>query len=110
MVGGNPKGDVYGFRNWVKPGPFAECRSTGALGHWEGFLAALWNASFSIVGPEFLSMIAAEAKRPRIYMKAAYKTMYWRFGLFFIGGALCVGIVLPYDDKTLVSILRGNSS
>lgn len=27
--------------------------------------------------------------------------MYWRFGFFFIGGALCVGIILPSNDPTL---------
>jgi len=47
-------------------------------------------------------MVAAEAKRPRIYIKQAFKTVYWRFGIFFIGGALCTGIVIPYNDKTLV--------
>lgn len=31
-------------------------------------------------------MVAAEAKRPRIFIKNAFKTVYWRFGLFFIGG------------------------
>ena len=63
--------------------------TTGGLGKFEGFLAALWSASFTVVGPEYISMVAAEAKRPRIYIKNAFKTVYWRFGLFFILGALC---------------------
>lgn len=50
-------------------------------------------------------MVAAEAKRPRIYIKQAFKTVYWRFAIFFIGGALCTGIVIPYNDKTLVASL-----
>ena len=109
MVGGNPKHDAYGFRYWKNPGPFAEYRSTGASGRWEGFLSALWGASFIIVGPEYISMVAAEAKRPRIYIKDAFKTVYSRFLVFFIGGALAVGIVVAYNDKTLVSILSGAS-
>lgn len=48
-------------------------------------------------------MVAGEAKRPRIYLKRAFKTVYWRFGFFFIGGALCVGIIIPYNDPTLTS-------
>jgi amino acid permease len=44
MVGGNPSGDAYGFRNWNKPGAFAEYLSTGALGRFEGFLACMWSA------------------------------------------------------------------
>jgi hypothetical protein len=37
---------------------------------------------------EAISMVAAEAKRPRVYIKNAFKTVYIRFGLFFMGGAL----------------------
>ncbi|KXL48279.1 MAG: hypothetical protein FE78DRAFT_105264 [Acidomyces sp. 'richmondensis'] len=108
MVGGNPKHDAYGFYYWDKPGAFAEYITTGSLGKFEGFLAALWYASFTIVGPEYVSMVAAEAKRPRIYVKNAFKTIYWRFGLFFIGSALAVGIVIPYNDPTLVRIVNGD--
>lgn len=99
MVGGNPAHDAYGFRYWSDPGPFAEHRTAGSLGRFEGFLAAVWSAAFCIVGPEYIAMAAAEAKRPRIFVKAAFKTIYWRFGLFFALGALCVGIVLPWNDR-----------
>lgn len=107
MVGGNPEHDAYGFRNWNSPNAFAEYRSTGTLGRWEGFLACLWSASFTVVGPEYVSMVAAEAKRPRIYIKSAFKTMYARFAIFFIGGALACGIVVAYTDPILVEILSG---
>lgn len=101
--------EAYGFRYWKNPGSFAEYRTSGALGRFEGFLAALWSASFTVVGPEYISMVAAEAKRPRIYIKNAFKTVYLRFGIFFIGGALCVGIVIPYNDPTLTAILGGTA-
>jgi amino acid transporter len=52
-------------------------------------------------------MVAAEAKRPRIYIKNAFKTVYARFAIFFIGSALCVGIVIPYNDPKLVAIFSG---
>ncbi|EXJ77572.1 hypothetical protein A1O3_09799 [Capronia epimyces CBS 606.96] len=110
MVGGNPQHDAYGFRYWRNPGPMAEHHTTGSLGRFEGFLAALWSASFTVVGPEYIAMVAAEAKRPRIYIKNAFKTVYWRFGLFFILGALCVGIIVPYNDPTLVGIVSGTKS
>lgn len=110
MVGGNPKHDVYGFRYWKDPGPFAQYLSTGDTGRFEGLLAALWSASFTIVGPEYIAMVAAEAKRPSVYIKAAFKTVYWRFGLFFIGGSLCTGVVIAYNDPKLVAVLSGTSS
>lgn len=53
-------------------------------------------------------MVAAEAKRPRIYIKAAFKTIYWHFAIFF-GSALAVGIVVRYNDKTLVDVKDGKS-
>lgn len=104
MVGGNPAGDAYGFRHWSSPGAFREHVTSGALGRFEGFLACLWNAGFAVVGPEYISMVAAEAKRPRIYIKTAFKTIYYRFALFFFGSALCVGIVLRYDDPFLAAV------
>jgi amino acid transporter len=109
MVGGNPKHDAYGFRYWNNPGSFAEYISTGLLGRFEGFLGAVWSASFTVVGPEYMSMVAGETKLPRRYLKTAFKTTYARFAFFFIGSALCVGIVIPYNDKTLLDILSGSS-
>jgi amino acid transporter len=112
MVGGNPKHDPYGFRYWSNPGSFAEYITTGSLGKFEGFLGSLFTAAFTVCGPEYISMVAAEAVYPRITIKMAFKTVYWRFGAFFILGALCVGIVLPYNDNTLVTNLstKGGST
>lgn len=87
--------------------PFLESRTTGSLGRFEGFLAALWQASFTIVGPEYLATVAGEVKLPRQNLKRGFKTTYVRFGVFFIGGALCVGIVCPANDPVLVAILKG---
>lgn len=110
MVGGNPKHDAYGFRYWNNPGAFADNTaraSTGGLGRFEGFLSALFTASFTIVGPEYICMAAAETMRPRHYVKAAFKTVYWRFGAFFIMGALCVGIVVPWNEPRLQALYLG---
>lgn len=110
MCGGNPHHDAYGFRHWRDPGAFAEHHTKGNLGRFEGFLAALWSASFTIVGPEYIAMAAAEAKRPSIYIKTAFKTVYLRFGMFFILGALCVGIVVPYDDPVLTRLIASGDT
>ncbi|KAE8312462.1 amino acid permease-domain-containing protein [Aspergillus transmontanensis] len=109
MVGGNPQHDAFGFRHWRHPGPFAEYLRTDDLGRFEGFLAALWAASYTCVGPEYISMVAAEAKYPRIYIKNAFKTAYWRFGVFFVGSALCCGVLVAYNDPTLVAVYSGES-
>ncbi|KAF7534523.1 hypothetical protein G7Z17_g13353 [Cylindrodendrum hubeiense] len=106
MVGGNPDKDAYGFRYWSNPGSFAEWNHVGDLGRFEGFLAALWSAGFTVVGPEYISMVAAEAQRPSIYIKAAFKTVYYRFCFFFIVGSLAVGIVVPWNDAALSAVYR----
>lgn len=110
MVGGNPAHDAYGFRYWNNPGSFMEYLDVGTLGRFEGFLGSLWSASFAVVGPEYISMVAAEAKRPRLYIKAAFKTVYLRFGLFFMGGALAVGIVCSCRDPALTAVVAGTTS
>ncbi|KAF1991754.1 hypothetical protein K402DRAFT_409351 [Aulographum hederae CBS 113979] len=105
MVGGNPQHDAYGFRYWNTPGAFAEYISTGTKGRFEGFLGALFTAAWTIVGPEYIAMVAGEAIYPRSTIKQAFKTVYWRFGIFFVLGSLCVGIVLPSNDPTLLHVL-----
>lgn len=108
MVGGNPQGDAYGFRYWNNPGAFVGATPKARF---EGFLAALWNASFAVVGPEYISMVAAEAKRPRIYIKTAFKTVYYRFFIFFFGSALCVGVVVAYNDPSMEAVAgTGNAN
>lgn len=110
MCVGNPQHDAYGFWYRRKPGAFATHPATGDLGRFEGFLAALWNAVFTMVGPEYIAVAAMESRRPSVDVKAAFKTVYWRFGLFFILGALHVGIVVAYDDPILIGMASGTLS
>lgn len=110
MVGGNPQGDAYGFRYWKNGMAFQEYIGTGSTGRFQGFLAAMTSAVFTVVGPEYISMVAAEAVRPRVYIKAAFKMVYVRFGIFFIGGALAVGIVCSSRDPQLQDVVLGGSS
>jgi amino acid transporter len=110
MVGGNPQHDVYGFVNWQRPAAFMEYLSEGTLGRFEGFLGALWSACFTVVGPEYISMVSAEAMRPRVYIKSAFKTVYFRFCLFFVGGALAVGIACSPRDPALENVVLGKVS
>ncbi|KAH7175317.1 putative arginine permease [Dactylonectria macrodidyma] len=111
MCGGNPQHDAFGFRHWNDPGPFAEYFSTGATGRFEGFLTALWFASFTCVGPEFLSVAASEVKHPRTYVKTAYKVLFVRIFIFYIGGCLAITIILSSNDKVLNALYKhGNGS
>ncbi|KAF2267123.1 hypothetical protein CC78DRAFT_577663 [Lojkania enalia] len=103
MLGGNPIGDRYGFRYWKNPGSFAELYYTGDLGRFLGFLQCLIQASFTIAGPDYVSMAAGEAENPRQVMPRAYNAVFYRLTTFFILGSLCVGINVPYNDPELTA-------
>lgn len=55
-------------------------------------------------------MVAAETENPRKILPPAFRAFVWRILLFFLGSALCMGIVIPYDDHTLKAILGGELS
>lgn len=101
MLGGNPLGDRFGFRYWQRPGSFAEFYKTGDLGRFMGFLQCLIQASFTIAGPDYVSMAAGEAENPRVVMPRAYNAVFYRLTTFFMLGSLCVGILVPYDSAEL---------
>lgn len=107
MVGGNPQHDAYGFRYWSNPGAFAEYRSVGASGRFEGFLSCFYLAPLGIVGPEYISIAAAETMLPSRYVKSAYKMVYYRLVIFFVLGALAVSVVIPYDNPELRDLWFG---
>lgn len=110
MVGGNPKHDAFGFRNWrIDGAPLNEYISTGASGNFQAILGATINASFTIIGPELLSVVAGEAQNPRGTKKypgsmaIAFHTVIYRLVIFYVLGALSVGILVAYNDKSLIN-------
>ncbi|KAI1455443.1 amino acid permease/ SLC12A domain-containing protein [Annulohypoxylon moriforme] len=101
MLGGNPLHDRFGFRYWYEPGSFAEYYTTGSLGRFQGFMQCLIQASFTIAGPDYVSMAAGEAENPRVVMPKAFNAVFYRLTTFFMLGSLCVGILVPYNDVEL---------
>lgn len=111
MCGGNPKHDAFGFRNWhAEGGPIAEYITTGPLGRFQGFMAGLISACFTVVSSEYLAMTAGEAKNPRHYMSSAFKTVLYRLVIFFIGGALSVSILIAYNDPKYLKLTAQSSN
>ncbi|RSL83681.1 hypothetical protein CEP52_016650 [Fusarium oligoseptatum] len=98
MLGGNPLHDRFGFRYWKDPGVWAGANGTTRL---QSFVNAVNVAGYCMGGPEYISMIAGESKDPRRTIPRAFNTIVTRLVVFFIGGALCVGILVPYNDETL---------
>ncbi|GAA5893639.1 hypothetical protein JCM6882_007867 [Rhodosporidiobolus microsporus] len=107
MVGGNPVHDKFGFRYWREPGLFADPYPAHGktLSNFEAFLSATRNAAFTVCGPEYITSIAGEARSPRTVMPKAFRSIIWRLVLFFIGGALSVGILVPYNSTELLNAI-----
>ncbi len=108
MLGGNPIHDRFGFRNWTTghgTSPMLEYISTGDLGRFQGFLACIIAAAYMMAGPEYLSMAAGETKNPRKVLPPAFKSVFFRLLIFFIGGTLCVGILCNARDPLLLDAI-----
>ncbi|KAJ5787375.1 Amino acid/polyamine transporter I [Penicillium paradoxum] len=101
MLGGNPLGDRFGFRYWNNPGSFNEFYLEGDTGKFLGVLAAVITASFTIAGPDYVSMAAGETMNPRKVLPKAFNGVFYRLTAFFVLGVLCVGILVPYNDETM---------
>ncbi|KAH6839048.1 General amino acid permease [Alternaria tenuissima] len=106
MLGGNPEKDRYGFRYWKNPGSFTELYYEGQLGRFLGFLQCLIQASFTIAGPDYVSMAAGETENPRKVMPRAYNAVFYRLTTFFVLGSLAVGINVPFNDPELIGAFR----
>lgn len=111
MVGGNPQHDAFGFRYWKNPGPFGEYLTGGSMGKFHGFMSALSKACFTIVGPEYLSMVAGEAGgETRKVLAGTFRSVFYRLICFYVLGALCVGILVSHTDPTLVELASAGST
>ncbi|KAL3466699.1 amino acid permease/ SLC12A domain-containing protein [Aspergillus heterothallicus] len=100
MLGGNPLHDRFGFRYWREPGVWA---GSGPSERLMSFVNAVNVAGFCMGGPEYISMIAGESRDPRRTVPRAFSTIMARLIVFFIGGCLCVGVLVPYNDPTLTN-------
>ncbi|CEP63024.1 uncharacterized protein LALA0_S07e00672g [Lachancea lanzarotensis] len=110
MSGGNPQHKVLGFRYWDEPGAFAEYITTGASGKFNGFMACLVFALYVFWGVDYLGNAASEAMNPRKVIPAAFKKVFGRLIIFYIGGAICVGVLIPFNDPLLKKALEDGAT
>ncbi|THH34160.1 hypothetical protein EUX98_g42 [Antrodiella citrinella] len=101
-LGGGPTHDRLGFRYWKHPGPFVQFHNIGgAKGRFLGWWAVMTQAAFSFIGTEIVAIAAGEAKNPRRNLPKAIKRVYIRILLFYIGGVVVIGLLVPYTDPSL---------
>ncbi|KAG2361323.1 amino acid permease [Suillus spraguei] len=102
IILGGPNHDRIGFRYWKNPGPFAQYLGIeGAKGRFLGWWAVLTQAAFSFSGTEVVAIAAGEAKNPRRNLPKAIRRVYIRILLFYIGGTLVIGLLVPFNNPSL---------
>lgn len=102
--GGGPNGQTTGFRYWHNPGAWVDYNGiTGSTGHFLGFLAAFINASFSFIGVEVVVITAAESLNPHKAIPRSATNVTYRIALFYILGALLIGLIVDPTNPDLVS-------
>ncbi|KAL8293585.1 hypothetical protein RQP46_000286 [Phenoliferia psychrophenolica] len=99
MCGGNPKKDAFGFRYWRDPGPIV---AKGEGKQLAAFWKVLLNASFAVAGPDAISIAAGDVRMPRRVLPMAYKSVYFRFLIFFVLGPIALGCLTPSNDAGLL--------
>ncbi|QRV83617.1 amino acid permease [Ceratobasidium sp. AG-Ba] len=101
-LGGGPNHDRIGFRYWKNPGPFAQYAGiAGSKGQFLGWWSVMTQAAFSFIGTEIVAIAAGEAKNPRRNLPKAIRRVYIRILLFYIGGTLIIGLLVPSNHPGL---------
>ena len=103
-VGGGPDQGVLGFRYWNSPGAVKTLLVPGAGGRFTAFLYAWVFAGFAFFfGPELIIFTAGEMRNPRRNLPSASRKFFVRLIVFYVLGALAIGVIVRSDSKGLVS-------
>jgi len=110
-LGGGPSHDRIGFRYWKHPGPFNQLNGIpGSKGRFLAFWATFINAAFSFLGTEIVALAAGEAENPRRNVPKAIRRVFYRILLFYVGGVIVIGWLVPYNDSRLLGASTAASS
>ncbi len=60
-------------------------------------------ASFAFAGTELVGLAAAETANPRKSLPTAVKQVFWRICLFYIVSLTLVGLLVPFNEKRLIT-------
>jgi lysine-specific permease len=95
MILGILGGESPGFDNWTTEGaPFP--------GGFAAIISIFMIAGFSFQGTELIGITAGEVEHPEKSIPRAIRTVFVRIVLFYIGGILVIGFLLPYTDPNLL--------
>ncbi|KAI0738821.1 amino acid permease-domain-containing protein [Daedaleopsis nitida] len=100
-LGASHQGPI-GLKNWIaKPFPDDYLGIGGSKGHFLGFWAVIMQASFSFFGSEVPGIAAGEVIDATRNVPRALRKVWIRIILFYLGGILCSGLLVPCDEPLL---------
>src|SRR5882762_4190680 len=82
----------------------------GATGRFLAFWATFINAAFSNLGIEIVALAAAEAENPHCNVPRAIRQVFYRVLLFYVGGVVIIGLLVPYHNSRLLGASTAASS
>ncbi|KAL1998012.1 hypothetical protein VTN02DRAFT_203 [Thermoascus thermophilus] len=99
------KQGYLGFHTWKEPGAFAPylITSSDATAKFVGFWAVLIQAGFSYQGTELIGIAVGESDNPRKTVPSAIRKTFYRILFFFVLTIFFIGLLVPYDNKDLLS-------
>lgn len=100
-AGAGDKGYI-GFAYWDSPGAFAPYLTEGPKAKFVSFWAVLVAAAFSFQGAELVAVGAGESSNPRVTMPKAIRRTFWSIFLLFVFTIFFIGIIVPYDNESLL--------
>jgi amino acid transporter len=105
MLGGSPNDQGrLGFRYWNDPGAFTPYLVDGNTGKFLAYWTAFVRAGFAfITSPELIALAAGETIAPRRNIPKAARRFVWRLAIFYGFGSFIIGVVVPSNDKRLLS-------
>ncbi|KUI58383.1 Proline-specific permease [Cytospora mali] len=109
VLGGNPQHDRIGFRYWKDPGAFNEQYIDGGGGKFLAIWGVFNAAAFAIGGPDLIANCAPETINPRRNIPKAVRRVIYRLIFFFILSVFAVGLLVPYNDPTLLTALASEN-
>ncbi|KAI9155663.1 putative proline-specific permease put4 [Paramyrothecium foliicola] len=103
FFGGGPSGRPLWFSNWSEPAAIKPYILTGDVGRLVGFVSVLTFSIFAFAfAPELLVVTGGEMQSPRTNLPKATRRYFYRLILFYILGALAIGIIVPGNNPNLL--------
>lgn len=91
-----------GFKYYDAPGAFAPYLTDGPKAKFVAFWAVLIQAGFAFQGTELVAIGAGESTNPRKTMPRAIRNTFWSIFLLFVFTIFFIGILVPYDNESLL--------